>query len=140
MNTITEDFIRNYKKNHKIYFINDNLFVLKIGSEKYNLMQKYISTGKCKLPNYTGDLYELIIDEDKQHFDYFILYLKHYKEGIYNMKKITIDRLHHENYFEIKFVCKIVTDIDENINSNKLTDQPQEVLEELNILHNNLSM
>lgn len=133
---ITEDFIRNYK----IYFINDNLFVLKIGSEKYNLMQKYISTGKCKLKNYTGDLYELIIDEDVQHFDYFILYLKHYKEGIYNMKKITIDRLHHENYFEMKYICTIVTDIDESINSNKLTDQPKEVLEELNILHSNLSM
>ena len=56
------------------------------------------------------------------------------------MKKITIDRLHHENYFEMKFICSIVTDIDENINSNKLTDQPKEVLEELNILHSNLSM
>jgi hypothetical protein len=137
---LTEDFIKNYKKNHKIYFINDNLFVLKIGSEKYNLMQKFIKTGKCKLPNYTGDLYELIIDEDIQHFDYFILYLKHYNEGIYNMKKITIDRLHHENYFEMKFICSIVTDIEENINSNKLIDQPKEVLEELNILYRNLSM
>ena len=33
----------------------------------------------------------------------------------------------------------IMTNIEENINSNKLTDQPKEVLEELNILYRNLS-
>ena len=84
---VTLDFISDFKNSHKLYFINDRLFVLKIDSEKYKLMQKYIETGESKLPKYTGDLYEILLDDDIQHFDYFMIYLKHLNEGIYNISK-----------------------------------------------------